>query len=127
MTESSTAFPQDPAYTQAVIDLLGAIAYGELTAFERLAEDGKLAPTLEDKVAIGSMAAVQFGHIEQEPDWVVDRIDRALQQQIATSSDDGMDEPLVGQHQATGLFDDPRPSTHHRQRRGHVCQPRRGE
>ncbi|PUA82003.1 ferritin-like fold-containing protein [Nocardioides currus] len=56
--------PQDPAYTAAVIDLLGAIAYGELTAFERLAEDAKLAPTLEDKVAIGSMAAAEFGHLE---------------------------------------------------------------
>ena len=28
----------------AVVDLLGAIAYGELSAFERLAEDAKLAP-----------------------------------------------------------------------------------
>jgi tRNA-(MS[2]IO[6]A)-hydroxylase (MiaE)-like len=57
--------PQDPAYTQAVIDLLGAIAYGELSAFERLAEDAKLAPTLEDKVAIGAMAAAEFGHLER--------------------------------------------------------------
>ncbi|MCW2832665.1 MAG: hydroxylase [Nocardioides sp.] len=56
---------QDPAYTQAVIDLLGAIAYGELSAFERLAEDAKLAPTIEDKVAIGSMAATEFGHLER--------------------------------------------------------------
>ena len=69
MTESSLAPPQDqvhdPAYTQAVIDLLGAIAYGELSAFERLAEDAKLAPTIEDKVAIGSMAAAEFGHLER--------------------------------------------------------------
>ena len=64
-TPSSTSAqpPQDPAYTQAVIDLLGAIAYGELSAFERLAEDAKLAPTLEDKVAIGAMAAAEFGHL----------------------------------------------------------------
>ena len=72
MTESSaptsaptSAAPQDPAYTAAVIDLLGAIAYGELSAFERLAEDAKLAPTLEDKVAIGAMAAAEFGHLER--------------------------------------------------------------
>ena len=69
MTESSAPTsaqpPQDPAYTQAVIDLLGAIAYGELSAFERLAEDAKLAPTLEDKVAIGSMAAAEFTHLER--------------------------------------------------------------
>ena len=35
---------QDPAYREAVVDLLGAIAYGEISAFERLAEDAKMAP-----------------------------------------------------------------------------------
>ena len=30
---------QDPEYREAVVDLLGAIAYGEISAFERLAED----------------------------------------------------------------------------------------
>jgi tRNA-(MS[2]IO[6]A)-hydroxylase (MiaE)-like len=54
---------QDPEYREAVIDLLGAIAYGEISAFERLAEDAKLAPTLEDKVAIASMASAEFGHV----------------------------------------------------------------
>jgi hypothetical protein len=53
----------DPAYEKAVIELLGVIAYGELSAFERLAEDAKLAPTLADKVAIGQMAAAEFGHL----------------------------------------------------------------
>lgn len=53
----------DPAYREAVVELLGAIAYGELSAFERLAEDAKLAPTLADKVAIGAMAAAEFGHL----------------------------------------------------------------
>ena len=49
MTESpaGVAFA-DPQYRAAVVDLLGAIAYGEVSAFERLAEDSKLAPTLED-------------------------------------------------------------------------------
>lgn len=61
MTESA-AF--DPAYAEAVIDLLGAIAYGELSAFERLAEDAKLAPTLDDKLAMAAMAAVELGHVE---------------------------------------------------------------
>ncbi len=54
---------QDPQYREAVVDLLGAIAYGEISAFERLAEDAKLAPTLEDKVAIAAMAAAEFGHV----------------------------------------------------------------
>ena len=60
--DSPVAF-QDPEYREAVIDLLGVIAYGEISAFERLAEDAKLAPTLEDKVAIASMASAEFGHV----------------------------------------------------------------
>ncbi len=59
----SIAF-NDPAYRQAVVDLLGAIAYGELAAFERLVEDASLAPDLNDKLALGKMAKVQFDHIE---------------------------------------------------------------
>lgn len=53
----------DPHYRAAVVDLLGAIAYGELSAFERLAEDARLAPTLEDKVALAAMAAAQVEHV----------------------------------------------------------------
>lgn len=68
MTESpasdgASAALEDPQYREAVIDLLGVIAYGEISAFERLAEDAKLAPTLEDKFAIASMAATEFGHL----------------------------------------------------------------
>lgn len=65
MTEMETpvAF-QDPGYRAAVVDLLAAIAYGEISAFERLAEDAKLAPTLPDKIALSKMAAVQFNHVE---------------------------------------------------------------
>ena len=62
-TETPVAF-EDPAYRAAVVDLLGAIAYGEISAFERLAEDAKLAPTLADRIALSSMAAVQFNHVE---------------------------------------------------------------
>lgn len=61
--QDSVAF-DDPGYRAAVVDLLGAIAYGEISAFERLADDAKMAPTLEDKMALGHMAVVQFGHIE---------------------------------------------------------------
>jgi hypothetical protein len=60
--ESSLAL-EDPHYRAAVVDLIGAIAYGEISAFERLAEDARMAPTLEDKVAIGSMASTEFGHV----------------------------------------------------------------
>ena len=54
---------EDALYRDAVVDLLGAIAYGEISAFERLAEDAKLAPTLQDKVEIAAMASLQFGRV----------------------------------------------------------------
>jgi hypothetical protein len=65
MLESTSDSPAvtDPEYRAAVVDLLGAIAYGELSAFERLAEDAKLAPTLQDKVALAGMASAQFAKI----------------------------------------------------------------
>ncbi|TWG95104.1 tRNA-(MS[2]IO[6]A)-hydroxylase MiaE-like protein [Nocardioides sp. J9] len=50
----------DPAYREAVVDLLGVIAYGEISAFERLAEDAKLAPTLADKVDLATMASTEL-------------------------------------------------------------------
>lgn len=56
--------PDDPEYRAAVVDLLGAIAYGELSAFERLAEDAKLAPTLQDKVSLAGMASSEFSKVE---------------------------------------------------------------
>jgi hypothetical protein len=55
----------DPQYRAAVVDLLGALAYGELAAFERLAEDAKLAPSLEDKAALAAMASAEFHHFAQ--------------------------------------------------------------
>lgn len=54
----------DPQYRAAVVDLLGALAYGELAAFERLAEDAKLAPTLADKGKLAAMAAAEFHHFD---------------------------------------------------------------
>lgn len=52
----------DDAYRSAVIDLLGALAYGELTAFERLAEDAAFAPTIADKAALAAMAVAEYNH-----------------------------------------------------------------
>lgn len=52
----------DPAYRAAVVDLLGVLAYGELTAFQRLADDAKRAPSVADKAALASMAVAEFGH-----------------------------------------------------------------
>ena len=55
----------------ATVDLLGVLAYGELTAFERLAGDAQLAPTVADKVALGTMANAEFGHFRQLRDHLV--------------------------------------------------------
>jgi hypothetical protein len=52
----------DEEYRQGAVDLLGILAYGELTAFERLAEDGRLAPTLSDKVHMATLASLQIEH-----------------------------------------------------------------
>jgi len=56
---------EDAEYRLAVVDLLGAIAYGELSAFERLVDDAKLAPTVRDKVEMGAMATLEFGHVSR--------------------------------------------------------------
>jgi tRNA-(MS[2]IO[6]A)-hydroxylase MiaE-like protein len=48
--------------TRAVVDLLGVLAYAELTAFDRLAEDARLAPTLAGRAALAHMAAAELGH-----------------------------------------------------------------
>jgi hypothetical protein len=54
----------EPSYDAAVVDLLGVLAYGELSAFERLCADAALAPTLDDKAAISAMACSEFGHFQ---------------------------------------------------------------
>src|SRR3954453_12507754 len=54
---------EDPEYRLAVVDLLGVIAYGELSAFDRLVDDAKLAPSVRDKVEMGAMATLEFGHV----------------------------------------------------------------
>src|SRR3954449_13345204 len=51
-----------PVETRAVVDLLGALAYAELTAFDRLAEDARLGPTLTGRAALARMAAAEIGH-----------------------------------------------------------------
>jgi len=50
------------SHDAGVIDLLGVLAYGELSAFDRLAEDARTAPTLQGRAALASMAAAEIGH-----------------------------------------------------------------
>ncbi|RZU32974.1 ferritin-like fold-containing protein [Blastococcus saxobsidens] len=51
-----------PVENTAVADLLGALAYAELTAFDRLAEDARMAPTLGGRAALARMAAAEIAH-----------------------------------------------------------------
>ncbi len=52
----------EPQYQAAVVDLLGVLAYGELTAFIRMAVDCDLAPTLALKSAMGQLAATDYAN-----------------------------------------------------------------
>jgi hypothetical protein len=91
----------DPQYRAAVVDLLGALAYGELSAFERLAEDAKLAPTLEDKAALAGMAAAEFHHYQQLHDRLAE---------VGADPTEAMQpfaEPLDGFHRLTAPADWP--------------------
>ncbi|EPH40535.1 hypothetical protein STRAU_6394 [Streptomyces aurantiacus JA 4570] len=89
----------DPQYRAAVVDLLGALAYGELAAFERLAEDAKLAPTLADKAELAKMASAEFHHFEQ----LRDRL--AAVGQEPTAAMEPFVEALDGFHKQTAPSD----------------------
>ncbi|PKW26130.1 ferritin-like fold-containing protein [Phycicoccus duodecadis] len=49
----------------AVVDLLGVLAHGELTAFIRMAVDADLAPTLALKASMGQVACTDFARFTQ--------------------------------------------------------------
>jgi hypothetical protein len=63
--QASARALEDPVYAAAVFDLLGAIAYGEISAFERLAQDARMAPDLAHKAELARMAATEFGHYQR--------------------------------------------------------------
>jgi hypothetical protein len=62
----STAAQSEVAATvhPGVVDLMGVLAYGELSAFGRLAEDARTAPSLAGRVSLASMAAAEMAHFE---------------------------------------------------------------
>ena len=60
----SPLLPDDPRRA-GLIDLLGALAYGELSAFERMASDSRMAPNLGDRTALAALAAGEFAHFQQ--------------------------------------------------------------
>lgn len=70
MTEDAAL--ADPAYRAAVVDLLGVLAYGELMAFERLAADAALAPTITDEAELAAMANAEYRHFARIRDRLVE-------------------------------------------------------
>lgn len=48
--------------SSVTVELLGVLAYGELSAFDRLAEDARAAPTLAGRAQLSTMAAAEIGH-----------------------------------------------------------------
>lgn len=54
--------PVGATLADGVVDLLGVLAYGELSAFDRLAEDARAAPTLSGRAALSEMAAAEITH-----------------------------------------------------------------
>ena len=60
-----SATADDPAlYNSFLADLLGVMAYGELSAFERLSSSARYSPTLHDRAVLGRMAVDEFQHYE---------------------------------------------------------------
>ncbi|MTD13689.1 hydroxylase [Nakamurella sp. YIM 132087] len=47
------------------VELLGVLAYGELSAFDRMSADARYAPTLPGRVALSQMAAAEMGHFRR--------------------------------------------------------------
>ena len=46
---------------EALVDLLGVLAYGELTGFDRLADDARMAPTIAGRAALAELARSRSG------------------------------------------------------------------
>ncbi|MEO6700413.1 MAG: ferritin-like fold-containing protein [Jatrophihabitantaceae bacterium] len=59
----------DPA---AVIDLLGVLAYGELSAFDRMAADARMAPSTALRAALSEKAAIEMGHYRKLADRIAE-------------------------------------------------------
>ncbi|GAA2000827.1 ferritin-like fold-containing protein [Nakamurella flavida] len=61
-TTGAAEVSESDATSAAVVDLLGVLAFGELSAFDRMAADARYAPTLAGRMALSQMAAAEMGH-----------------------------------------------------------------
>lgn len=64
---ANSADPLSPAVAAdhpGVSELFAVLAYGEISAFYRLAEDARMSPTLAGRVALARMAGAEMRHFE---------------------------------------------------------------
>ncbi|WP_432832026.1 ferritin-like fold-containing protein [Dactylosporangium sp. CA-092794] len=66
LTPAAQSAGEPPA--EAVVDLLGMLAYGELVAFDRMAVDARLAPDLRRRAVLSEMAAIEIGNYRRLAD-----------------------------------------------------------
>ncbi|BBF99966.1 MULTISPECIES: ferritin-like fold-containing protein [Pseudonocardia] len=59
---TTDAGPPAAGPSPVTVELLGVLGYGELSAFDRLAEDARAAPTLTGRAQLSTMAAAEIGH-----------------------------------------------------------------
>lgn len=52
-------------YHRFLADLFGVMAYGELSAFERMSSDARFSPTLHDRTVLGGLAVREYEHFER--------------------------------------------------------------
>jgi hypothetical protein len=64
-TQPAELWAEPVLYREGAVDLLGILACGALAAFDRLAEDARLAPQLVDRVHMTTMAGLQVAHFEK--------------------------------------------------------------
>lgn len=119
MTDSgppASALQDDPEYRAAIVDLLAVLAYGELSAFERLAADAAMAPSIDDKAALAGMATAEYRHfcllrdrlteLGVEPQTAMDPFRRALDDFHAQTAPSSWLEGLVKAYVGDGIGSD---------------------
>ncbi|MGW0182738.1 ferritin-like fold-containing protein [Nocardia sp. NPDC003345] len=73
VTPGEPASSPIPADHPGVTDLFAVLAYGEISAFYRLAEEATLSPSLRGKVAVARMASAELAHFERLEKALTDR------------------------------------------------------
>jgi hypothetical protein len=105
-----------PEPAPAVIDLLALLAYGELQAFDQMADDARLAPDLHRRAMLSEMAAaeiVNFRRLEQrltalgaDPEAVMRPFIEALGQYHDQTQPKDWHEALTKAYVGDGIADD---------------------